>query len=127
MSDRNTALESLNESVTRRSMLRRIGVFGLAATATAGLGGLLGAPAASAATTTNSTGLGSGYMQSTGAIPDSCDCTTLCDLNEGGCGSTHCPTGYCCFKCDGCGLKGSICLTGCGCNQTCYWCCNGGC
>jgi hypothetical protein len=110
-------LEGLDGPVTRRRVLRGLGRFGLAATATAGIAGLLGARPADAATTATAP-TGTGFPPQT-VVPPPCGCKTLCSLNEGHCGG--CASGQC-YHCNGCGLDGNICLTGCNAAPTCYWC-----
>jgi hypothetical protein len=117
---RGAGLGRLDEPVTRRRMLRGLGGFGLAATASAGIAGLLGAkPAYASTTATAPTGIG--FPPQTLLQPP-CSCETLCSLNEGHCFGGACPSGYYCYHCDGCGVDGSICLSGCDGDPTCYYC-----
>ena len=110
---------SLDESVTRRRVLRGLGGFGLLATASAGIAEFLGATPAYASTTATAP-TGSGFPPQTAVQPD-CGCKTLCSLNEGSCGGP-CPSGEWCYHCNGCGLNGNICLSGCNGAPSCYWC-----
>jgi hypothetical protein len=113
-------LELLDERVTRRLILRRLGGFGLAATAGAGLAGLLGVKPAYASTpATATTGIG---FPPQDPVPPPCSCETLCSLNVGRCTGGACPSGSWCYHCDGCGVDGNICLSGCDGDPTCYYC-----
>lgn len=76
------------DRATRRTMLRRMGSVGLAATIGAGLSEMLGIGSARAATAQK--------------------CCTFCNRDEFACGGTHCPPGYCCFKCPPCGVYGGF-------------------
>ena len=112
-------VDRLEEPVTRRRVLRSLGGLGLAATASAGITGLFGArPAYASATATAPTG--SGFPPQIVVQPD-CACKTLCSLNTGHCDGA-CPSGEWCYHCNGCGLNGNICLTGCNGAANCYWC-----
>ena len=109
-------LGPLDEAVTRRRMLRRLGGFGLFATASAGITGILGATPAYAAPPT-----GIGFPPGT-PVPPPCSCETLCSLNVGHCTGGPCPSGQWCYFCDGCGVDGNICLSGCNGDPNCYLC-----
>jgi hypothetical protein len=63
---------------------------------------------------------GSGLPPQT-AMQPACGCETVCSLNKGHCGGP-CSSGYWCYHCNGCGLNGNICLSGCGGASSCYWC-----
>jgi hypothetical protein len=120
LQDHDAGLEVLNEPVTRRRMLRRLGGFGLAATASAGIAELLGVKRAYALTAATAP-TGSGFPPQDPAPPP-CSCETLCSLNVGHCPGGACPSGYWCYHCNGCGFDGNICLSGCNGDPNCYYC-----
>ncbi len=112
--------------VSRRGMLKRIGKFGVLATAGAGALELVGVSRASAAGTSSApqtygtittpygtypTINGTPIISNSGPYATgSCKCTAT--LDEGACLGGHpCPQGYCCFYANGCGIYGPTCLT----------------
>lgn len=112
-------LDGSEGPVTRRRMLRGVGAFGLGATASAGMAALFGTTPAYASTTATAP-VGAGFPPQAALAP-ACSCKTLCSLDVGGCGGP-CSPGSWCYYCNGCGIKGPICLSGCDGSQTCYWC-----
>lgn len=96
----NAASSNSNSGILRRGFLRRIGSTGLLATAGVGLSSLLGPEAGRAATANVPFLPGVGVIDTTG-----CDACILCNRGEDNCppGGGTCPSGQCCYKCQGCG------------------------
>lgn len=99
-----TDTSSPDGRIIRRTMLRRMGSAGLLATAGVGLTSLLG-PSAAKASTVNLPSNGS-FVPGVG-IPDTTNCNACitCNRDEFQCppGGGRCPSGQCCYLCQGCG------------------------
>ena len=123
-SDKRIALsdDGTRTGITRRVALRKFGTTGLFATAGAGILALIGARSAKADPFGVTTINGVPWITST-MNPANASCCTTCTRAEFHCdGGVRCPTGACCFFCDGCGLNGFYCIGVSCANQTYRYC-----